>query len=455
MATKRINLRPALSVLGLVLAVTVGAAGMPGLACADIQLYERNGFTLNLNLDLGAATFVVDNANFGAGNSRGEQSLSWSEGYLKPVLGAAYSSAVGELYGGFSYVAGATLGDGDPAEFTDDDSDGFESEQLYGGIATDRLAGLGIDRFDFSVGEQEFTIGDGFLIWDGEFDSRYGAYWLNPHLSFKNSVIARADSGPFHGDLFYLVADEDSGDTELYGLNLEAGDEQLGTVGMTFLKVADVDRNGDYGLRDGMTVYSVRAQGTPLARAGQDALFLAFEYVHQGGGDVEDIDADAWYLEAGYTLAELPWTPTLSYKYAFFSGDENPVDGRNQAFDPLFYGMGRGWGSHIMGEIVGEYYLFNSNQQVHMLGVGLQPTEALAMGVLFYDFFLDEKTLYGTPVADDHFAREIDLYADYCVSDNLFLSATLAWAGPEAGGEDYFASGDDSYLAQLAVFVNF
>ncbi len=456
MYKKTSNIGLSLDNLVLTLAVLVGLAVIPGFANAELPLYEQNGFQLNLSLDLAAGTFFIDNANFGAGNSDGEQNINWSEGYFKPVLNASYAAdSFGEIYSGFSYVASATFDDGDLAEFTTGDSDGFESEQLYIGFKTDKLASLGIDSFDLSVGEQEFTIGDGFLVWDGEFDSTYGAYWLNPHLSFKNSVIAKLDIGAIHTDIFYLDSDEDSGDTGLCGLNLEYRSEQLGTVGASYLKVTDVDPNSDYALRDDMNVYSVRAQGTPLAGMGQEDLFMAFEYVHQGGGDVEDVDAEGWYIEAGYTLADLPWTPTLTYKYAFFSGDEDASDSKNQAFDPLFYSMGRSWGSHIMGEIVGEYYLFNSNQKVHMLGLNLQPSEALATGILFYDFSLDEQNLYGTPVADDSFAQEINIYVDYSITDNLFLTGTLAWASPKDGAKDYFGSGDDSYLGQIAAYLSF
>lgn len=427
----------------------------PARAHAELPIYSQNGFDLALTLDAAAGVFTTSNSNFGAATSAGKENVDWSEAYFKPVLNASYAANnLGEIYSGFSYVASGTFGDGDPSEFTSSDSDGFESEQRYLGFKTGQFASFGISNLDISVGEQEFAIGDGFLIMDGEFDSSYGAYWLNPHLSFKNTAIIKSDIGAVHTEFFFLQADEDSGDTELYGLNIEYNHETLGTVGASYLTVTDVDSTGDYALRDNMDVYSVRGQGTPLANLGQENLFLAFEYVHQGGGEAVDIDANGYYLEAGYTLADLPWSPTLSYKYAFFSGDDSS-DSKNQAFDPLFYSMGRGWGSHIMGEIVGEYYLFNSNQKVHMVSLNLQPSEALATGILFYDFSLDEKNYYGTSVSDDKFAQEIDLYADYSLTDNLFLTATLAWATPKGAAKQSFANDEDSYLAQLAVYLSF
>ena len=150
--------------LALTLALLVGLAVIPSFAHAELPLYEQNGFQLNLSLDMAAGTFLTDNANFGAGSSAGEQNVNWSEGYFKPVLNASYSrDGLGDIYSGFSYVASATVGDGDLGEFTNDDSDGFESEQLFIGFKTDKLAAMGIDNLDISVGEQEFAIGDGFV----------------------------------------------------------------------------------------------------------------------------------------------------------------------------------------------------------------------------------------------------------------------------------------------------
>lgn len=449
MHAKRFTLLPVLALL------VFGLAFQPATASA-FSLVSKNGFDLNLTLDMAAGVFSTDEPSYGAGGVNGEENVGWHEAYFKPVFDASYAvGEFGNLYGGFSYVSSATRGDGDPAGFTNGTSDGWESEQAYLGFAMERFASLGIDSLDLSAGEQDFAIGDGFLIMDGEFDSTYGAYWLNPHLSFKETVIARIDSGAVHADVFFLAADEDSGDTELYGANVEYASEKLGVIGASYMTVSDVDLDSDYALRDGMDIYSIRAQGTPFAEQGLENLFLAFEYAHEGGGDVEDVDADAWYIEAGYTLAQLPWSPTLTYKYAFFSGDEDPTDGSNEAFDPLFYSMGRGYGAHIFGEIAGEYELFNSNQKFHMLGLNLMPNDALSMGVLFFDFSLDEQNIWGDPVSSDSYSQEINVYADYSVTDNLFLTAVFGWATPDQAAEDYFGGDEESTLAQVAAYLTF
>ena len=59
-------------------------------------------------------------------------------------------------------------------------------EHLYAGWRSgDLLAdSLGEDALDLSLGRQEFQVGDGFLIWDGNFDNAGdGAYWLGPRTA--------------------------------------------------------------------------------------------------------------------------------------------------------------------------------------------------------------------------------------------------------------------------------
>ena len=57
--------------------------------------------------------------------------------------------------------------------------------------------------------------------------------------------------------------------------------------------------------------------------------------------------------------------PKLSYRYAFFQGDD-PETPANEAFDPLLLGF-YDWGSWWQGEIAGEYFLSNSNLDSHQI----------------------------------------------------------------------------------------
>lgn len=429
----------------------------PVLAHAEFSLVDEGGLHAGLSLQTGTAGFAIHNLNY-FGDS--EQDKTFFDGFFKPILNASYrSAATGELYGGVSWAATGTYGD-DIAGLSMGDSEGFKSEQAYIGWKSGSLfESLGDNALDISVGEQEFAIGDGFLIYDGEFDGRFGAYWTAPHQSFDKTAIVRINTKPIRADLFYLKADDDYANTELSGINVEFSDETLGTVGATYMNVANSDAGTgftNFDSRKGLNVYSVRGQGSPLTRVGLPNLFLAFEYGVETGGDRADKDASAWYAELTYTLADIRWHPALTYKYAFFSGDEDVTDNDDENWDPMFYGTSRGWGNHTMGEIVGEYLLFNSNQKTQMVKFNLQPTERLSVGVIYYDFRLDERNVYGTPVASDRFADEINVYADFAVSDKLWMTAVFAFARPESAWEEVNGgSASNTTLFQVAAFLFF
>ncbi len=145
----------------------------------------------------------------------------------------------------------------------------------------------------------------------------------------------------------------------------------------------------------------------------------------------------------------------MSYRYAFFSGDKDPDDNKYQSFDPMFYGFSRGWGTHFMGEITGEYFLFNSNEKVNMVHLKMSPSDTLSVGLIYYDFCLDQKNIFGTPVTSDKFADEVNLYADYTVNDHVTLSIVGAWAAPGTAAKEYTGGNDNSMLVEASVIVSF
>ena len=113
--------------------------------------------------------------------------------------------------------------------------------------------------------------------------------------------------------------------------------------------------------RDGLNVFNVRAYTAPVQSAPD--LSFEFEYASERNGDA--LDSNAWTLQGAYELSAGRWTPKLSYRYAFFEGDD-PDTTANEAFDPLFLGF-YDWGTWWQGEIAGEYFLSNSNLVSHLV----------------------------------------------------------------------------------------
>ena len=73
----------------------------------------------------------------------------------------------------------------------------------------------------------------------------------------------------------------------------------------------------------------------------------------------------------------MAWKPKISYRYAFFQGDD-PTTAVNEAFDPLLPGF-YDWGTWWQGEIAGEYFLSNSNLISHAgCGSRVTPSESLS-----------------------------------------------------------------------------
>lgn len=450
--------------LGL-LAACVGFSTVP--AQAEIYGVDYSGFHAGVGLSAAMGTFHTNNSNFGAGGVvNGDKDNSWFEVYIMPSLNMSYDTGkFGTFYGEFSYVGTQTFGGVDPIGFSttfggSENPGDWESELFYAGWKSGNLIpGLPENVIDISFGEQVFSIGDGFLIADAEFDGAKGCYWIAPHKSFRETGILKINTEPVRADFFYLKSDKDYADTELYGVNVEYIKEGFGTLGASWMTVTNANEfyedgvtENSYANRDGMDIWSVRFQGNPLTAWGLEELFLSGEYADESGGDRADVDAYGYYVEAGWTFSNLPWTPTLSYRYAFFSGDETDTDDY-EAFDPMFYGFLRGWGTHFMGEVVGEYHLFNSNQHIQMVHLNLVPTDKLSVGAIYYNFKLDQNNIFGTPVTSDEYADEINLYADYALNDNVWISGVFGCAFPGEAAEQY--RGDDQAMMIVEAYVSF
>src|SRR5688500_9405163 len=174
------------------------------------------------------------------------------------------------------------------------------------------------------------------------------------------------------------LPENDTG-TELWGANYELALSESTTLGLSYIK-ASAD---DEALRDGMDVYNARAYTAPLKSL--PGLSFELEYTREDNGD--GMEAIGWSAQAGYEIANVAWTPTLSYRYAFFEGDD-PATAASEAFDPLFPGF-QDWGSWYQGEIGGEYFLINSNLISHQVRLHFTPNEVLSTGLIGYFFQLD------------------------------------------------------------------
>ncbi len=428
-----------------------------------VELVQQGGLTVNGGLEVGAAFLYTDNTNFGAGRvdlKSGDNTgdAQWGEGYLKPSLDLTYETdAAGTVYGGASAIGSLTTGDGDAGGFTDGGDKQLDVEDLYAGWRSGKLFSdsLGEDALDLSLGRQDFHVGDGFLIWDGNFDTAGdGAYWLSPRSAFKNTGLIRLKSDPYSGQLFYLEADGDQGDTQAVGVNFDY-QPGFGTIGATYLHILDARASFEADTpRKGMQVAALRVNEAHLPDF-EDATLYA-EYAQEfGDGDHVDYNAYAFYVEPAYSFSWLPWTPTIAYRFSYFSGDSDPNDNNRKDFDPLFYEGDRSWGTWTQGEIVGNYLLFNSNEIAQMVRLSANPTDAVEIGALYFHFDLAEKNYFGTPVDNRDFADEVNLYTDWTINDHVSVGAVYGVAWPGDAAKEAFGDNDTYQLFEIYTTLTF
>ncbi|MGH8598445.1 MAG: alginate export family protein [Gammaproteobacteria bacterium] len=430
---------------------------------AEWQFAPAPGIKASGSVELGFAAVSAPGTNFGAGRVNPHTGLAsgdptWGEAYVLPALDwSTENVGRGQWYGRLSAVGAVTLGDGDPGGY----SAGGDGEiDIEDAIIGWRSAIPGGDAsqpvFDLSFGRQEINIGDGFLIDDGNFDfGDNSGVWLVPRQAFQRTAIGRVDYRALHTDLFYLEPDSDYDESAIAGANLEYRFALQGHLGLLFFTVVDTDSPRFFGPRDGMDVVSARINDFHPLAIPQIALWG--EYARQSGrGRDGRFDAGAWYGEVIYTFTTARWTPSVSYRYAYFSGDADPTDATRRDFDGFFYGYDqRGWGTWFQGEVTGGWLLFNNNQRNHLVKITALPSESVTTGVIVGTFHLNEANYLGIPVTADHFGDEINLYADWIVNEHATISAAYGVLFPGDAAIQAFGDNESYHIIEVGLWLSF
>jgi hypothetical protein len=463
-------------------------------AHADIEIYNRNGFTINFTFQGALAGFSVSNVDFGVGNldtdlSRRRSSRAWGEAFAKPGINAQYQSdSLGTFYFGTSFISAVTFGAGDAVSSlasqglrstTSNEPSWTALEELYGGWRSGNLfPSLGANAIDISGGYQSFTVGDGLVIGMGTGNGWGRADWyLTPRTAWHDTGILRFSPsawGPVRGTVFHLATDtnqnrmlnNDQAQTRLVGGTVEfyqAAPQVEGQppvpdfwqVTALYFNIYSADSNpalcfvnqapgcaapATSANRDGLNVFSLRAGGSFFP---QDRDILAYaEFVgelNNSSGRRER--AYAWYLEAGYRFSQVAWSPVVTFRYAQFSGDANPTGGTRHSYDPLFFTGGlrnAGPGTWYLGEIYGQYLGPPSNLQISQLHVRASPTDQINVGLLYYLADFAEPGQYG--VTNSHAFHEIDVYGEWNPLPWLSFVPTFAVNIPRGGYRDMAAN---------------
>ena len=406
-----------------VLAVLILGLLAPGPVRGQDSASRPTGLPAKVNwtftLEAGLGAFGFANSLFldRRPDPSGDLSDNWFESFVKTGLSASLMAGKSEFYGQLSAVGERTFAA--PPPIVGREASSFMVEDLALGWRSGVL--------DFTVGRTQYLLGHGFLVYDGggEGGTR-GGYWSNARKAWEFAAIGRLATGPHRVEAFYLdredVPERETG-TNLGGLNYELSLGEETTIGATWLRAqADPDQLPG---RDGLNVYNLRAYTTPFRRL--PGLSFEVELAREVNGDL--LASTAWSAQAGYQLGEEGWKPLLSYRYAYFQGDD-PATERDENFDMLFPGF-IDWGQWWQGEIAGEYFLSNSNLISHQVKATVEPADNLVTGLIAYAFRLDQPGSFGPGVSSKNVATELDWYADWSLNENFIVSIVAAIASPQ------------------------
>ncbi|RVU30529.1 alginate export family protein [Neptunomonas marina] len=417
-------------------AVTAGLA----LPASAYNLHSDDQSELNLDVEAIAGTFSSQENYFGKPGNGSD----WQEAYIKAGLSGhrLYGEQGAAVFGAFNVLASGTFGDGDAGGNTTGNEREFDIEDAYVGWRSgNMLPGLGENGLEFSFGRQNISLGDGFLVngdslnlgdFAGDLSDRGGAYWLAARKAFDKSLWVKVGGeGPWRSDIFWFESDNNGqSNVEMAGINVEHVMPQ-GTIGAMYLQ--GLDQNDVLGMghdRDGMDTLSLRFQGN----MGVEQLFLNAEYVMQENGS--GADSDAWTAEAGWTFSDLPWSPTVNYRFTRY----------DEGYDPLFFGFSRGYGTWYQGEVAANYAgPFGSDADIHHIGIKVAPTETLALGALFFDF--NNSSTFGA----NSDGQELDIYAEWVVNDHLIISPLVGIYSPDSDNQTQNSNDNNTYFQLLAI----
>lgn len=414
------------------LLVAVPAAAFDTLELGAARL------TPSLNGRLGLQHGTGINYGYGAIDSPGERER-WTL-YLaaKPRLdGEVAVTPADAFYGGFSAVAATTTLDGEiSGQVARAGDEALDTDHAFVGWRHGVL--------DLSFGGQEFSIGDGFIIGDGNFNQggEDGQYWTGAFQAWRNSAVLKVNTEPLRADLFWLRSDGDFRDGRVAGVNVETTTaEHIGTFGLTWIEVL---QGGAFNL-DGMEVFSLRMADVHLPSL--PALRLYGEWVLERGRDEQaggrPNDAVGWYVEAQYSFERLPWTPRLGYRLARLSGDEL-ASAENEEYRGLFFTIfRRDWDTWYQGEIGGEYHLFNQNQVTQMVKLKSHPLPGWALTLYYYHHDLEEPQYFGRPLASTNWAQEVNVGVEHFRGKHFYGFVGVARSWPDAAAREVF--GDDPF----------
>jgi hypothetical protein len=406
------------------------------------ELYKSADADVNAVLEITAAPLF---SSFDFSQSK-ETSVKWMESYIRGGVSGEVAALGGEVYGTVKVLTSKDFGDGDAAGT----STGHESNT----VIDSAFLGWKNEWLDLSAGRQGYAMGDYFLIAGdqlaygdkiGSGMDRGGLYYLAQPTTFAQTAIAKMRPNEhILVEAFHLESNNNGqGSPTLNGINSEFSLNTANLIGVSYIKLDNLDTQRDEGLfalRDKLNVYNLRGE----TNLGIPALSVEAGYASEQSSKV---DADAWYAGASYLFGDAPLTPSVSYRYSTFSGD-NPNTGKSEAFDPLFYGASPTGPAWVQGEISGTFAgPFNTNTRAQRVTGQVVLNEKVSFSAMAYRFDTVRDSV--------HFADELDLYLQTFPTPNLTIIPVLGFWKPQEGAKEVYATNDVQTFFALITQLTF
>ncbi|WOE31658.1 MULTISPECIES: alginate export family protein [unclassified Acinetobacter] len=317
-------------------------------------LYHQDGKFLKAKFEALGLYYANQNAWYGnpqamlAGNplvdgkSAGQGYDDWVENYIHGGLYGMYPLSTNTYgYAGISAIGSFSNGQ---ELFTNKTRSYLAFEDAYIGFVTGTTTTKGNRAvLNLSAGRERFTLGDGMLIINTAANGGERAA-LQSNARWSADFVAKAQIQYNRHRLEFFRVDPSElsildTKTVINGINLQTNIARA-DLGFSYLKVAK--SNAYYYLpthekytRQGLNVWDIRAHWnkTPTHQGG---IFLAGEYAQQTHENFA-MKAQAYNAELGYRWPMAKWSPSFSYRYAKFTGDQ-PDTKRYERWDPLFSG---------------------------------------------------------------------------------------------------------------------
>jgi hypothetical protein len=273
---------------------------------------------------------------------------------------------------------------------------------------------------NLSFGRQTYTLNSGFLVSmvaGSTSAGERGATYLGPRNTTDFSALFTGEFGRSSFALFYIDPDELEdleSNTRFAGANLAYRITEALSVDASVITIPESDStyrlpSGETLAREGTTTWGGHALYRPAA---PDHLWLEGEIYRQSNDDY-DMSAYAYYGTVGYISKSLPWSPSLSYRYASFSGDD-PDTEELERFDSM---MSTGLGRWLQGISLGKVYR-NANLNTHRIQTNIAPRKGMNLTLTWHQLRADELNNLGANPALSRLESR-DIGEEY--------TATLRW----------------------------